>query len=553
MRRLFILSLFFPFCLFLSQNLSAQKFPNHLYLPIHGPIAKTVERMDVLHPDSFSHFTVNRPWRVDKVKRIIEQAHVSKADDANRMLFRNLYSTAMLSKKPIAHYFYRQPAHLFSINNKEFTLFVDPLFHLEYGREANIDENKYINTRGVLVQGELGNKLGFYTEIDENQGNFMSYVMDRKDAMFQVLPGNGRVKPFKINSIDFMNARGYLSFNLLPQISLQFGQDNLFLGNGIRSFMLSDFTNNYSFLRLDTRFWRIEYQNIFAQLVDFRKENVADGPIARKWIAIHHLGIQLFPKFNLGLFEGVAFAPDSSRNGFEWYYLNPVIFYRSVEYQLGSADNVLMGLDWKYNFLRHFSFYGQVVIDDLRYWDLLKSTGWWGNKYALQGGLKYFDAFGIANLDLQTEFNTARPYTFSHDNPAISWSHYGQALAHPLGANFREWLFSADYQAGARFFLHATAFHSLYGADSGSSNFGSNILLDNSLHGPDYGHITGEGIPTRLNYLKMSFSWMWRPNIFFGLQWTMRKQNSDWAALKQKTNYIGISFRMNFANRDFMF
>jgi len=537
----------------LQQSLYAQSFPDHLFLPLHSPVVKTMERLDVLYPDSFAAFTLYRPWRLDRVKNIVEQSHLSNADHANQRLFRELYSPAMRSRKPVARFFYRQPAHLISVHEAGFTLFVDPLFHFEYGREAGVNEHKYVNTRGVLIQGEIAGKLGFYTEIDENQGNFMSYVMERKDQQFQVLPGNGRVKPFKQNSIDFMNARGYLSFNLLPQISIQFGQDNLFIGNGIRSFMLSDFTNNYTFLRLDTRFWRIDYQNIFAQLIDYRQENIADGPVARKWIAIHHLNMQVLPKLNMGLFEGLVFAPDSTRSGFEWYYLNPVIFYRSVEYQLGSADNVIIGLDWKWNFLHHFSFYGQIVIDDLRYWDLLKSTGWWGNKYAFQSGIKYFDAFGIVNLDLQTEFNTARPYTFSHDNPAISWSHYGQALGHPLGANFKELLFSAFYQPAKRWFLQATAFHSLYGADSGSSNYGSNILLDNSFHGPDYGRLTGDGIPTRINYMNMKLSWMWRPGIFFDLKWIYRQQKSDWANLNRNTNYIGIAFRMNFNANNFIF
>ena len=30
-------------------------------------------------------------------------------------------------------------------------------------------------------------------------------------------------------------------------------------------------------------------------------------------------------------------------------------------------------------------------------------NGWWGNKYGLQLGAKYIDAFSIKNLDLQLE------------------------------------------------------------------------------------------------------------------------------------------------------
>ncbi len=45
-------------------------------------------------------------------------------------------------------------------------------------------------------------------------------------------------------------------------------------------------------------------------------------------------------------------------------YLNPVIFYRPVEYSIGSGDNVLMGLNFKYKIFNNHLLYGQFVIDE---------------------------------------------------------------------------------------------------------------------------------------------------------------------------------------------
>jgi len=418
-----------------------------------------------------------------------------------------------------------------------------------------VNEHKYGNTRAALMRGIIANKLGFAAGITENQGNFPADVMERTASQYQAFPGEGRTKPFKTHSLDFTNAWGYITFNVMPQVSVQFGQDKLFIGNGYRSMFLSGFSNNYPFLRLNTRVWRVEYQNLFTQMLDYRPENIADGPIMKKFAAFHHLEIQLARHLNLGLFEGVVFASQDStgRPGFELAYLNPLIFYRSVEYQLGSADNVVMGLDWKWNFLRHFSFYGQLVLDDMRYWDILRNTGWWGNKYGMQAGMKYFDAFGVPYLDLQAEFNTARPYTFSHDDQRISYSHFAQPLAHPLGANFREGLLRARYQPVPRWLL--TGFLSLasFGADSSGTNYGSNILLDNSQHGADYGHFTGQGIPTSLLLARLRVSWMFAPNLYLDLQYIHRRQNSAWNALDRKTDYVSLGFRMNLPARDFDF
>ena len=92
------------------------------------------------------------------------------------------------------------------------------------------------------------------------------------------------------------------------------------------------------------------------------------------------------------------------------------------------------------------------MLDEFRLKPLLAGKGDWTNKFALQVGAKYIDAFTVPNLDLQTEFNLARPYTYSHEaSPTVTsgqtnYAHYSQPLAHPLGGNFMEGLGIVRYQ-----------------------------------------------------------------------------------------------------------
>src|SRR5690606_40679865 len=79
-------------------------------------------------------------------------------------------------------------------------------------------------------------------------------------------------------------------------------------------------------------------------------------------------------------------------------YLNPIIFYRSLEHQDGSLDNAMVGMDYKINFARHFSFYGQFMLDEFKLDEVLSGEGWWANKFGIQTGLKYINVFGIDNL-----------------------------------------------------------------------------------------------------------------------------------------------------------
>jgi hypothetical protein len=57
-----------------------------------------------------------------------------------------------------------------------------------------------------------------------------------------------------------------------------------------------------------------------------------------------------------------------------------------VEQLLGSPDNTMLGIDYRVNFLRRFSVYGQVMVDDFNFQVSKGEKGYWGNKYGLQTG-----------------------------------------------------------------------------------------------------------------------------------------------------------------------
>ncbi len=88
----------------------------------------------------------------------------------------------------------------------------------------------------------------------------------------------------------------------------------------------------------------------------------------------------------------MAFNADDS-TGIRLDYFNPIIFYRAIEQQNGSSDNVLLGMDFKWNVVRKLQLYGQFVLDEFVIDNLKKGNGWWANKFAIQAGGKYVDAF----------------------------------------------------------------------------------------------------------------------------------------------------------------
>ena len=204
-------------------------------------------------------------------------------------------------------------------------------------------------------------------------------------------------------------------------------------------------------------------------------------------------------------FEAVIFDREE---GFELQYLNPIIFYRTVEGMIGSPDNVLLGADFKWNLPWKTQLYGQLLVDEIKFDELfVNNEQWWANKWGVQLGLKAVDAFTISNLDFQFEFNTVRPYTYAHRSLQTNYSHYEQELAHPLGANFREFIARANYRVGSSLALCAQYISFLKGLDDGDLNYGGNIMLPYDTRVSDYGNNIGQGVKTNVKLLSLDLTY----------------------------------------------
>ena len=462
--------------------------------------------------------------------------------------YRNQY--LFTSKKTFLKTFYKSPANFYEVNTKDFFLAVNPVIQYYVGKEADNDQHIFLNTRGITLRGRIANKIGFAAYMTDNQERDPLYVQQFVTARSAV-PGAGFYKQFKVAGYDYFDARGYITANIAKFIDVQFGYDKNFIGNGFRSLFLSDFSAPVLFLKLNTRVWKFNYQNLFMELNHANRLN-ADKLIPKKYAAFHHLDMAITKWLNIGLFEGVIFG---RTNHFEFGYLNPVIFYRSIEQQNGSFDNAVAGVDAKANVAKKFQFYGQFLLDEFNLTEIRRGSGWWGNKYGVQLGAKYIDAFNISNLDLQIETNRVRPFTYSHRDSVANYTHYNQPLAHPLGANFREWIAIARYQPAPKWFLQAKGIFYTQGRDTGNVNFGSNIFLPNIFpyRNMDFGFNIGDPVNGKTALASLLVSYEWKPNLFIELNGVIRKENATIVSPARNTSVIYFGVRWNMHRRDFDF
>ncbi len=239
-------------------------------------------------------------------------------------------------------------------------------------------------------------------------------------------------------------------------------------------------------------------------------------------------------KFKLRLFETVVYQMKDTlyNRGFEVEYLNPFLFFRPQEYNMGSADNILLGSEFSYSFKEKetqkrsiFStIYGQVLIDDFLLSAFRARNGWWGNKYGFNIGSRFFicpkDSSGNTKSynHYTFEFTYMRPYVFSQTNPGIVYGNQGLPIAHPLGSNFAELYQEYKWQkVDKNFNIHAFLQAYIKGVDSvglKNSSYGGDIYQSYSKHPYEFKNKVGQGITLRTVQLGTTLSYIFSDKYF---------------------------------------
>ena len=435
------------------------------------------------------------------------------------------------------------------------TFIINPILNLQAG--SGFDGRFNQNGRGVEIRGNIQQKVAFYTRVTENQSYFPQFMNHYRDSL-GVVPGLGWWKGAGQNGgvasakTDYMQSVGYVSAALLNDVSaknhivMSAGHDRFFIGQGIRSLILSNYAAPYGFVRLNTSIGPFKYQNLYGQLNGFTPL-LGNTLLPKKYFALHRGSLTFanpFQKLEVGFSEMIIH--NRPQGGFDLDYLNPVIFYRSVEANAGSADNALMAFDFTYSLPYRWRFYGQGVIDEFKL-NKLKQGGWWGNKFGWQLGLMRILRTPKFNGLLQAEYNTVRPYTYSHSDILNSYTHYNQPLAHPLGSNFREWSFKGFFQPKAlpNLRIHALAMLATQGNDPwlNGQNFGSNPRRDNDVRVADEGVKMLQGEISEIRSFKIDVTYMISHNVNMDVSWLYRNQ-TGWQASSGK--WLTMGLRWNF-------
>ena len=518
-----------------------------------------LSRLEILSGNYNSNFSSSKPYSRQLATKEVEyidslqttrSIKLTEIDKYNikRFLISNAewasHPVQYKSRKAAFSYFYKNPANFFEINKKKFFLAINPSIQYQQMFESHNNKNLFYSSNGISIRGLFTNKVSFDLYLSRNQERDPGYVQQWIKSHVAV-PGERYYNRFGASGVSYNDNRGSISIKASKYIDLQAGFDKTFIGDGVRSLFLSDFSGSMPFFKINTRIWKFNFENFYAKLTPNYPENISEN----KYFRMNYLSVNAAKWLNIGFFDAVVFG---RKEHFDFQYLIPVMLLRSLESDIGSKDNALLGLTAKANIKKKVQVYGQLMFDEFVFHELIKSRGFWANKFGHQIGIKYPDAFGIKNFNLQIEENRVRPFTYSHNDTIGNYAHYNQPLAHPLGANFQEFIGIAKYQPAKKLFLQAKTIYYYQGLDSGAINYGSNIDLLYETRPRNYGYFVGDGNKVKSLNISLLASYEVKQNLFIDLNLQHRTYNAQ-SSGSSATNVFSFGFRWNMARRNFDF
>ena len=320
--------------------------------------------------------------------------------------------------------------------------------------------------------------------------NYMPSLFEDFSFKRLMMPNVGYLTDSSQKVVNQFLFNGVTSYKINNYIVLSAGNQKNKFGDGYRSLWLSEFAPTYPFLKLESTFWKVKYVNLWSVHDDKHSRGFSN----KKWASSHLLSYNITNWLNLSLFESVIWQDKDTlvNRGPDINYFNPFIFFRPVEYGIGSSDNSFFGGGIKIKLPKKVLLYQHFILDEFLLSEFQNRNGWWGNKYGYQVGFRTFDLFGIDGLYSLAEWNFVRPFTYSHINSMQNYGHQNQSLAHPLEANFFEGLAILGYQNNNLDLCIKYAFQR-YGKDFQLFNFGGNMFNSYVVRDSDYGHLVGQG------------------------------------------------------------
>lgn len=524
-------------------------------IPLEHEYLNRLERY-LSDPEVKFHTSVKPYLESEVLKAIPESAWKEMgiaAYNENFTPYQDSIGKVVLSKGKEGFTFGARRGDLLQFQKDKFYLGINPIVDFSAGYDIKAKEAYIGSQYGAHLNGHIGKKVSFgfaYRGLTENNAEYIRNLAASKGVM----PGFGKVT-WDGNTLNTNDFNGYISITPAKYFNIQAGYGKHFWGDGYRSLFISDYAPSYPYVAMHANFWRIKYSYLFNVMKDGSMATAENNfKFNTKYSVLHMVSVDIAKWFEFGFFEGVVWehGDSSGTRGVELNYLNPVVFFRPVEFAVGSPDNITLGINMKFKPTKNFNIYTQFLLDDLDIKFARLGKGFYRNKFALQAGIKTFDLFKIPMLDLQLEGNLVRPYVFAHKSPAQNYTHMNMPLAHPLGANFLEFLAILRYEKNS-FYGIAKLQYAKQGRDYGDAHNGSNIYRSDYDIAPNldfaFNNKFLQGEKTNILNAEIRAGYRLNPRTNLSAELIINYRNLSSDIQKESNAFIGVGIKSNLFNR----
>ena len=363
---------------------------------------------------------------------------------------------------------------------------------------------------GLGTSGTIRNR-GSYRVAASRWRIPLGFPLAREVADHGSMDGLGTAILMNESMASISRLEGALSWSLSPSVCVRVGQEAHHWGRGARSLFL----DRHMAPALGARLW-IDAGVIQYTQALIRTRHVQADTVETGWLAAQWTEVALGRGWSGALFGAVKWRGNDVgfQGRIEPHYLIPMAALRPREYNLGSADNALLGAQLSYQTAgrrgQRKTVYGQVLLDELLVSKMLEANGWWGNKWGVLAGMSSVSNSG--KFGWLIEGAAIRPWTYTHNSLPLSYSHLHQPLGHPAGANFVEG--RARIRAVLKE-LYTLRISYLFRSQGRSSGGGESLLsyaVGEMPWTPFYqreqedGHLLGQGVRSHISRLEIDLT-----------------------------------------------
>lgn len=436
---------------------------------------------------------------------------------------------------------FKKRLDLFYYKDSLFTISVNPILGINYF--MNDSGSVYKRWNGAEAFAYIGDHWGFYASLRDNYESEAlaapEFLNKKTGATFK-----GSEKSDERTDVEYSEMRGGITYAWdwgafgLVKDHFSWGDNH----NGANIF--SGKTPSFAHLKLQikpTDWFEFNYIHgwLVSEVLDSNRSYYDDDSTFRsvmhdKYVAANMFTFKPWKTLSISLGNSIIYSDLNVHPA----YLNPVMFYKSVDHTYNSTDNstgqnAQMFGNISFRGIKHLHLYSSLYFDELHItnmWDPEKQTNW----FSAKGG------FHVSNLIPNTfatfEYTRTNPVVYKHFISTTTFESNLYNLGHYLKDNSEEIYFSL----GAKPFKNLSLKASLTKAKKGEEY--------------DYGKIEPLGLPfmdsvfweASIINLKASYEIINDGHVFVGLEASdykgdMARHTPSFMHGKQNTIILGVN------------